>query len=213
MKPTKYASLIISILITSCGFLTSCNQQEELEPSKKSKTIQSQQWPASISFSDIDSSFNVHLSKPFGNLQYSNPEIIQTELGKAKYTVFANDADKELKLFISKSEYGKETISKRTSNDILEMSATAFIHDLQGKTSISMPIIKQSTSQKFHGLRVFYAFPLQQQDSLYGCSEFFVSSSTVFHTCIITKQKQLFDTSKDIGLVFTSFMPLDNRSK
>lgn len=125
---------------------------------EKSKTIQSQQWPASISFSDTDSSFNVHLSKPFGNLQYSNPEIIQTELGKARYTVFANDADKELKLFISKSEYGKEGISKRTSNDILEMSATAFIHDLQGKTSISMPIIKNSTSQKFHGLRVFMHF-------------------------------------------------------
>ncbi len=213
MKPNQYVYFNICILFIISGCFTSCNQQEELEPSKKSKTIQSQQWPASISFSDTDSSFNVHLSKPIGNLQYSNPEIIQTELGKGRYTVFANDADKELKPFISKSEYGKETISKRTSNEILEMSATAFIHDLQGKTSISMPIIKNSTSQKFHGLRVFYAFPLQQQDSLYGCSEFFVSGSTVFHTCIITKQKQLFDTSKDIGLVFTSFMPLDNHSK
>ncbi len=213
MKPHQYVYFNICILFIISGCFTSCNQQEELEPSKKSKTIQSQQWPASISFSDTDSSFNVHLSKPIGNLQYSNPEIIQTELGKGRYTVFANDADKELKLFISKSEYGKETISKRTSNEILEMSASTFIHDLQGKTSISMPIIKNSTSQKFHGLRVFYAFPLQQQDSLYGCSEFFVSGSTVFHTCIITKQKQLFDTSKDIGLVFTSFMPLENNSK
>lgn len=213
MKPTKYASLILSILVTFCGFFTSCNQQEELESSKKSKTIQDQQWPASISFSDTDSSFNVHLSKPFGNLQYSNPEIIQTQLGQARYTVFANDADKELKLFISKSQYNKEALAKRTSNEILEMSATAFIHDLQGRTSLSMPITKHSTSQKFHGLRVFYAFPLQQKDSLFGCSEFFVSGSTVFHTCIITKQKQLFDTSKDIGLIFTSFMPLDNQAR
>ena len=213
MKPTKYASLIIIILLTSCGLFTSCNQQEELEPSKKSKTIQNQQWPASISFSDTDSSFNVHLSKPFGNLQYSNPEIIQTQLGQARYTVFANDADKELKLFISKSQYNKEALAKRTSNEILEMSATAFIHDLQGRTSLSMPIFKHNTTHKFHGLRVFYAFPLQQQDSLFGCSEFFVSGSTVFHTCIITKQKQLFDTSKDIGLVFTSFMPLDTQTR
>jgi len=213
MKPNQYVYVIISILFRISGCFTSCNQQEELEPSKKRETVQSQQWPASISFSDTDSSFNVHLSKPFGNLQYSNPEIIQTELGKGRYTVFANDANNELKLFISKSLYGKEVLSKRTSNEILEMSASTFIHDLQGKTSLSMPIIKHSTTNKFHGLRVFYAFPLQQQDSLYGCSEFFVSGSTVFHTCIITKQKQLFDTSKDIGLVFTSFMPLENHSK
>jgi hypothetical protein len=211
---SKHLQSVLYYLLPLLLLCCAPDKTDKQMPVHKSANPLQQQWPEGLHYWPADSSFTMQLFGGLRDLAPSDSTLIESKYGPILHQMYAAaDSKSGNQLFVSTSSYQTLLFRKRNSLEMLDGAESSFLHGLNATATERQNAGMKSELQNVAGRRIFFLFPGSRNDTLYGCTEFYLVPPRLFQICIIAPSPATFGNDTSVRLAFKSFMPLKPQQK